>query len=310
MGTTVDITQLRREFGPIVAVDEVSFSVRQGEVLGFLGPNGAGKSTTMKMITGFLTPTRGTVAINGYDIQQQPLEAKRRVGYLPEGAPAYQDMTPTGFLRFIAEMRGLRGEAGRRRVEETIGTVNLGSVIDQPIETLSKGFKRRVGLAQAILHDPKVLILDEPTDGLDPNQKHQVRQLIQALSQDKIVVISTHILEEVSAVCTRAVIISAGRVVADGTPVELEQRSRHHQAVSLVMNAEIDVSSLRGLPGVADVQTDESGQQVTVFPANGQAIFPHVQALVQEKGWQVEAMHVERGRLDEVFREITIGGAQ
>ncbi len=306
----IELKSLTKRFGSFTAVDGISLSVQSGEVLGFLGPNGAGKSTTMKMLTGFLPPTAGTAVVNGCDVQENTLQAQRQIGYLPEGAPLYGDMSVGRFLRFIAEIRGFRGGEAEKRVLQSVDRLELRGVYHQSIETLSKGFKRRVGLAQAILHDPKVLILDEPTDGLDPNQKHQVRQLIQALSQDKIVVISTHILEEVSAVCTRAVIISAGRVVADGTPVELEQRSRHHQAVSLVMNAEIDVSSLRGLPGVADVQTDESGQQVTVFPANGQAIFPHVQALVQEKGWQVEAMHVERGRLDEVFREITIGGAQ
>ncbi len=306
----IELKSLTKQFGNFTAVDNISLQVQAGEVLGFLGPNGAGKSTTMKMLTGFLPPTSGVAVVCGCDVMEKPLEAQRQIGYLPEGAPLYGDMSVGRFLHFIAEIRGFRGSEAERRVLQSVDRLELRDVYHQSIETLSKGFKRRVGLAQAILHDPKVLILDEPTDGLDPNQKHQVRQLIQTLSQDKIVVISTHILEEVTAVCTRAVIISAGRVVADGTPLELEQRSRHHQAVSLVVNAEIDVSGLRSLPGVADVQADESGRRVTVFPANGQAIFPHVQAHAQAQGWEVQAMHVERGRLDEVFREITIGGGQ
>jgi len=194
-------------------------------VLGFLGPNGAGKSTTMKMITGFLTPTSGTAKICGFDILSQPIEAKKKIGYLPEGAPAYPDMNPEEFLNFIAEIRGLRGDAKTKRVREVIEKVNLGNVAHQSIDTLSKGYKRRVGLAQAILHDPDVLILDEPTDGLDPNQKHEVRTLIKAMAKEKVIILSTHILEEVDAVCTRAMIIANGKIVADGTPEQLEAKS-------------------------------------------------------------------------------------
>ena len=202
MKNMVEIQKLTKSFGSILAVDGVSFTVGQGEVLGFLGPNGAGKSTTMKMITGFLTPTSGTVRICGHDVLEEPLEAKTRIGYLPEGAPAYQDMTPASFLNFIGEMRGLRGDQLKKAVSETVEKVNLETVMHQSIETLSKGFKRRVGLAQAILHDPDVLVLDEPTDGLDPNQKHEVRTLIRAMAQHKAIILSTHILEEVHAVCT------------------------------------------------------------------------------------------------------------
>ena len=218
------IESLSKRFGALTAVDNLSFEVAPGEVLGFLGPNGAGKSTTMKMITGFLTPTAGKVTVNGVDVASDPVAAKAQIGYLPEGAPAYGDMTVRAFLRFVATVRGLDKATIDARVDEVVDVISLHSVIDQAIETLSKGYKRRVGLAQAIIHDPKILILDEPTDGLDPNQKHEVRKLIQSMAKDKIIVVSTHILEEVSAVCSRAMIIAQGRVVFDGTPDELALR--------------------------------------------------------------------------------------
>lgn len=221
----IEISHITRKFEHFTAVDDLSFQVAEGEVLGFLGPNGAGKSTTMKIITGFLAPTSGRVTIDGHDIAEDPLAAKALIGYLPEGAPSYPDMTVQDFLEFIAEIRGFSGKEKQQRVARVIQDVELSEVRLQTIETLSKGFKRRVGLAQAILHDPKVLVLDEPTDGLDPNQKHQVRQLIRNLAKDKIVIVSTHILEEVSAVCTRAIIIARGKIVADGTPAELEERA-------------------------------------------------------------------------------------
>jgi ABC-2 type transport system ATP-binding protein len=238
----IKINSLTKRFGEHVAVDNLSFDVQPGEVLGFLGPNGAGKSTTMKMLTGFLTPDGGTASVCGFDIQTQILQAQQQMGYLPEGAPCYGDMRVRRFLEFIAEVRGLGGSARRSAVDRAIEQVELQGVLDQSIETLSKGFKRRVGLAQAILHDPAVLILDEPTDGLDPNQKHQVRNLIKQLASgsNKIVVISTHILEEVSAVCTRAVVIAHGKLLADGTPDELEARSRYHQAVTVALQQPVD----------------------------------------------------------------------
>jgi ABC-2 type transport system ATP-binding protein len=219
----IEIQNLSKNFGPLRAVDDISFSVGRGEVLGFLGPNGAGKSTTMKMVTGFLTPTSGTARVCGHDITTDPIAAKECLGYLPEGAPAYPDMTSAGFLDFIAQIRGLSGPEKADRIAEVVGLVHLEGVLHQRIETLSKGFKRRVGLAQAILHDPKVLVLDEPTDGLDPNQKHEVRSLIRQMSKDKAIVLSTHILEEVEAVCTRAIIIARGRILFDGTPSDLAQ---------------------------------------------------------------------------------------
>ncbi len=219
------IEDLVRRFGTFTAVGGISLHVGKGEVLGFLGPNGAGKSTTMKMITGFLAPSEGRISVCGHDVVEQQLAAQASIGYLPEGAPAYPDMTPLQFLGFIARIRGLEGEAATKAIDKAVSRTGLQAVLEQRIETLSKGFKRRVGLAQAILHDPPVLIMDEPTDGLDPNQKHTVRNLIRAMAADKAIIISTHILEEVDAVCTRAVIIDRGRIVADGTPAELLARS-------------------------------------------------------------------------------------
>ena len=305
----IEIRNLTKRFAGHAAVDGLSFKVQQGEVLGFLGPNGAGKSTTMKMLTGFLAPTSGTASILGHDVQSDTLAAQRLIGYLPEGAPSYGDMTVRGFLEFIAEVRGYRGAEKKQRVLRAVEQVELGKVLEQSIETLSKGFKRRVGLAQAILHDPQVLILDEPTDGLDPNQKHQVRQLIQSLAKDKIVIISTHILEEVSAVCTRAVVIAGGKLVADATPLELEGRSRYHQAVTLVADSELDIEALAALPGVSGVERNEREHSVTVLAKAGEVIFPQVNELIRQRGWQVRELDVERGRLDEVFRSLTRGEA-
>ncbi|MCQ4348514.1 ATP-binding cassette domain-containing protein [Pseudomonas stutzeri] len=305
----IEIERLSKRFAQHTAVDDLSFRVQPGEVLGFLGPNGAGKSTTMKMLTGFLAPTSGTARIFGFDIRRQTLQAQRLIGYLPEGAPCYGDMRVRGFLEFVAEVRGFRGAEKKARVARAVELVELEKVLEQSIETLSKGFKRRVGLAQAILHDPRALILDEPTDGLDPNQKHQVRQLIQNLAADKIIVISTHILEEVAAVCSRAVVIAAGRLVADGTPFELESRSRYHQAVTLVGDAPLDEAALAALPGVAGVERNAREHSLTVLAQPGQVIFPQVSALVAARGWQIKEMDVERGRLDEVFRTLTRGEA-
>jgi ABC-2 type transport system ATP-binding protein len=220
----IEIEHLTKRFGHFTAVDDVSFSVARGEVLGFLGPNGAGKSTTMRMLAGFMPPSTGTARICGHDVQTDGIAARRMLGFLPEGAPTYPDMTAQGFLRFVAKVRGFRGQDLDERVAKVVALTHLDQVLDQPIETLSKGFKRRVGLAQALLHDPPVLVLDEPTDGLDPNQKREVRALISEMKPHKAIVISTHILEEVDAVCTRAIIIAAGRVVADETPGALQAR--------------------------------------------------------------------------------------
>lgn len=226
MTALVALEGLTKRFGSLTAVDQVGFNLQRGEVLGFLGPNGAGKSTTMKMLTGFLPPTAGQAAIAGYDVARQALKAKRHLGYLPEGAPLYGDMTPAGFLKFIAGLRGLSGKAWRQRRDYVVERLALAEVWHRPIDNLSKGFKRRVGLAQAILHDPDVLILDEPTDGLDPNQKHEVRQLLAEMAAEKAIIISTHILEEVEAVCSRAIVIARGRLVADGLPKVLFAAAR------------------------------------------------------------------------------------
>ncbi|MCP1602152.1 ABC transporter ATP-binding protein [Pseudomonas citronellolis] len=305
----IEISRLTKRFAQHTAVDDLSFSVQPGEVLGFLGPNGAGKSTTMKMLTGFLAPTSGTASIHGFDIQTQTLQAQRLIGYLPEGAPCYGDMRVRGFLEFIAEVRGYRGAQKRERVARVVEQLELESVREQSIETLSKGFKRRVGVAQAIIHDPRVLILDEPTDGLDPNQKHQVRELIRGLARDRIVIISTHILEEVTAVCTRAVVIANGRLLADGTPFELESRSRYHQAVTLVADGELDRDALAALPGVAALEENPLEHSLTLLARPGEVIFPQVNALIAERGWRIRELDVERGRLDEVFRSLTRGEA-
>lgn len=311
MTIMVEIQNLRKTFGSIVAVDGVSFTIGKGEVLGFLGPNGAGKSTTMKMITGFLTPTSGTVRVCGHDVQDEALDAKKRIGYLPEGAPAYQDMTPASFLTFIGEMRGLRGDSLKRTVLETMEKVNLQSVLDQPIETLSKGFKRRVGLAQAILHDPDVLVLDEPTDGLDPNQKHEVRTLIRAMAQEKAIILSTHILEEVHAVCSRAMIIAKGRVVFDGTPAELEGQAPTHNTVLVTISgvepaiAHERFMTVKGVKKVEDQGKEGGLVQFRIYPDDGQWILPDIGQYAREQGWEIRELYLDRGQLDEVFRLLT-----
>ncbi len=311
MTTMVEIKNLRKTFGSIVAVDGVSFTVGKGEVLGFLGPNGAGKSTTMKMITGFLTPTSGSVRVCGHDVQEDAIAAKTRIGYLPEGAPAYHDMTPASFLTFIGEMRGQRGETLKRKISEIVEKVNLQSVLDQPIETLSKGFKRRVGLAQAILHDPDVLILDEPTDGLDPNQKYEVRALIRAMAQEKAIILSTHILEEVHAVCSRAMIIAKGKVVSDGTPSELEGKAPTHNTVLITLNgveatmAHDRLMTVKGVKKIEDQGKDGDLVRLRIFPDDGQWILQDISQFAREQAWDVQELYQDRGHLDDVFRLLT-----
>jgi ABC-2 type transport system ATP-binding protein len=300
---------LSKRYGEILAVDDLTFNVSPGEVLGFLGANGAGKSTTMRMIAGFIAPSAGEVSVCGHDIERAPVQAKSCMGYLPEGAPSYGEMTVDEFLDFVADIRGLTGERRRERRDVVIERLALAPVIDQVIETLSKGFRRRVGLAQALIHDPQVLILDEPTDGLDPNQKHQVRRLINELSKDKLVIVSTHILEEVHEVCTRAIIISEGRIVADETPSALEARSRYHHAVSLRFDKPDEFAAARrelaALPEVAEVEADERELRLTTVPRPGQNALPAVSALIVKHDWDVPELHLESGRLDEVFRTLT-----
>lgn len=312
----IKVDNLVKTFGPKRAVDGVSFSVERGEVLGFLGPNGAGKSTSMRMITGFIPPTEGKVSVGGFDMVDNPIPAKRLIGYLPENAPAYADMTVYGFLNFAAELRGLRKEARKKAVGRAVEMCFLESVLYQSIDTLSKGYRHRTCFAQSIIHDPDVLILDEPTDGLDPNQKHEVRNLIRRMGEKKAIVFSTHILEEVEAVCSRAIIIDRGKIVANGTPQELKQRSDLAGAVSLRVNGvpgdtvRIKLSSIPFAKKAAIVNEKENAVWVRVYPQasatrNGE-LARNVADISLREGWKIEELHTEEGRLDEVFRAITL----
>jgi ABC-2 type transport system ATP-binding protein len=307
------LDRLTKKFGPLTAVDGITLAVKKGEVLGFLGPNGAGKTTTMRMIAGYLEPSDGAARVCGFDLARQPIEAKRRIGYLPEGAPLYGDMTCHGFLAFVADVRGFDQAERRRRIDRVVEMVELADVLERPIETLSKGFKRRVGLAQALIHDPPVLILDEPTDGLDPNQKHHVRALIRGMAQEKAIIVSTHILEEVEAACTRAVIIDDGRVVADGTAEDLLARlPEHNSVVATVPSIEAAAAraamrdlALSNAVGLSEVQTDGL---ITFRLATRNGMPPplaEVAHSLKAAGITVEALQVERGRLDDVFRVLT-----
>ncbi|MBM3504908.1 MAG: ABC transporter ATP-binding protein [Alphaproteobacteria bacterium] len=313
MTALLEVKGLTKRFGPLTAVDNISFSVERGEVLGFLGPNGAGKSTTMKMITGFLLPTEGSAAVAGFDVVGKPIEVKKRIGYLPEGAPLYGDMTPKALLHFIADVRGLSKVDRKRRIDEAIEKVHIAEVFYQPIETLSKGYKRRVGLAQAILHDPDLLILDEPTDGLDPNQKHEVRQLLRQMAPGKAIVISTHILEEVDAVCSRAMIIARGKVLVDGTPETLRAHRAASTSVSFrIASGLIDrfLPRLRAHGAVARVETISHAKglaSLLVVSRADQDVAAAVTALAAAENVLVQEMRAEARRLDDVFRSLTIG---
>jgi gliding motility-associated transport system ATP-binding protein len=308
----IRVQELKKYFGHTKAVNGVSFTVEKGEVLGFLGPNGAGKSTTMRMITGFIPPTEGAVSVGGFDVVDQPLQAKRLIGYLPESAPAYSEMSVRGFLSFIAELRGLRGGAKKSAVDRAIEMCFLGSVAHQTVETLSKGYRHRTCFAQSIIHDPEVLIMDEPTEGLDPNQKHEVRTLIRRMGERKAIIFSTHILEEVDAVCSRAIIIDRGQIVANGTPAELKQRSKYAGAVRVRL-AQDDSSvaqKLSQIAGVGEVVTlGQSPLAVRVFPKEKNAVRDLARIIGEaaaREGWPLDELYTEEGRLDDVFRNITI----
>jgi ABC-2 type transport system ATP-binding protein len=314
MSVLVETKNLTKTFGPIRAVDDLSFSVEKGEVLGFLGPNGAGKSTTMKMLTCFLTPSSGTASVCGHDILADPMAVRRTLGYLPESAPAYSEMTVESFLAFVGRIRGYHGAELSRRVAAVVEKCFLGGVRFQSFETLSKGYKRRVGLAQALIHDPPVLILDEPTDGLDPNQKHEVRTLISEMAGEKVIILSTHILEEVEAVCTRAAIIADGRLVADETPERLRERSILHGAVTLTLRGDtakeagFELSRIPDIDRVEPLAEARDGfHDFRAYPKTGRRIAADVARMAHEKNWEVEELTVERGRLDEVFRDLTGG---
>lgn len=312
MDVLLEAQSLTKRFGALKAVDGISLSVKKGEVLGFLGPNGAGKTTTMKMLTGFLAPSAGQAIVCGETVTTGNVAARRRIGYLPEGAPLYGDMTTRDFLMFIAHSHGIEGAEARDVVESAAGAVHLQSVMEQRIETLSKGFKRRVGLAAAILHAPDVLILDEPTDGLDPNQKHEVRRLIEAMSVDRAIIISTHILEEVDALCHRAVIINKGRIVADGTPSELRARSKYRNAVTMLVpedQAERAASALKAIRQITKIEASSEGSHVrlTILGRDNADIAESIGDIAAVSNWNVSQFSVEPGRLDDVFRQVTEG---
>ncbi len=308
------VNALSKQFGRFQAVDGISFEVQRGEVLGFLGPNGAGKSTTMRMLTCYLPPSSGSAEVNGFSIQNQPLQVQEHVGYLPESAPSYNEMQVEEFLNFIAEVRGYGGLEQKRRVAKVLELTALQDAAKQIIDTLSKGYRQRTCLAQALLHEPPVLILDEPTDGLDPNQKHEVRELIKQMSEERTILISTHILEEVEAVCTRALIISKGRLVGYGTPDELLSQSMYRNAVTLSVsgiNLEKLLEELNRIESVFSVEHVENsgGDAVTVriFPKDRQSISTELERFLKSKKMSIEQFFVEKGRLDEVFRNLTLG---
>ncbi|MEJ6702591.1 MAG: ABC transporter ATP-binding protein [Pseudomonadales bacterium] len=309
----IRVSGLEKTFGEKTIINNLSFSLVAGEILGFLGPNGAGKSTTMKILTGFLKPSAGSVSILGHDVLTDPVAAQKQMGYLPEGAPAYEEMTVLAFLEFIAEIRGFTGQQRRDRITDVVRKMSLQEVLTQKIETLSKGFKRRVGLAQAIIHDPAVLILDEPTDGLDPNQKQQVRALIHSLSKDKIVIISTHILEEVTAVCNRVIIISEGQMVADCSPSALEQESRYHGAVTIRLDNALCESVSQSIRALVEVDSVEVASalvgtsDLTVFGKQGVELYPYLNRYLTQQELVPLGLFQEKGRLDDVFRRFTVG---
>ena len=309
----IKVQDLKKNFGPKAAVNGVSFTVERGEVLGLLGPNGAGKSTTMRMITGFIPPSEGSVMIGEFDMLENPLPAKRLIGYLPENAPSYADMTVSGFLNFTADLRGLSGDAKKRAVGRVAEMCFLENVLHQSVETLSKGYRHRTCFAQSIIHDPEVLVLDEPTDGLDPNQKHEVRTLIRRMGEKKAIIFSTHILEEVEAVCSRALIIDRGSIVANGTPRDLKQRSDVAGAVTLRLvegDRAAVMAKIAQLTGVSRAEViEEQGLTVRAFPQNHAASDDIARALGElatRERWPLRELRIEEGRLDEVFRSITL----
>ena len=308
----IDIQNLTKSFGDFTAVDGISFHVERGEVLGFLGPNGAGKSTTMKMITCYLPPTEGTVLVGGKDIRNDPVGVREQIGYLPESAPSYHEMTVTEFLKFMAEVRGFAGAEREQKMEHIIELTDLRGVRNQIIDTLSKGYRQRVCFAQALIHDPPVLILDEPTDGLDPNQKHDMREVIRRMSKEKTIILSTHILEEMEAVCSRAIIISQGVIVADGTPKQLAAMSKYHNAVTLRLrdsgkkDLAKDLEKLKGVQQVIALPKGQGGG-FQILPQKNKSILQEVTGFLDKKKIAVDEVYLEHGRVDEVFREVTQG---
>jgi len=310
----IKVENLTKAFGLKLAVNDISFEVERGEVLGFLGPNGSGKSTTMRMVTGFIPPTSGRITVGGHDVVQEPIATKRLIGYLPENAPGYADMTVNGFLNFAAELRGMKGDARKRAVNRAVELCSLENVLYQTIDTLSKGYKHRTCLEQSLIHDPEILILDEPTDGLDPNQKHEVRNLIRRMGANKVVVFSTHILEEVEETCSRVIIIDRGRIVASGTPAELKARSPRAGAVFLRARGAAGgtlFERLAQVPGAARVEIISETEAAVIArvypePAAVTTLTRSVAEAAARDGWQLDEIHTEEGKLDEVFRAITL----
>ena len=308
----IEVVEISRNFGKFQAVSNVSFQVQKSEVLGFLGPNGAGKSTTMKMLTGYLQPSSGDALICGHSVTKQSLKARAKIGYLPESAPSYGEMQVEEFLRFAGKVRGLTGEKLNSQIEKVLEDTSLQTVRKQLIETLSKGYRQRTCLAQSLLHDPPVLLLDEPTDGLDPNQKFEVRKLISQLNEDRTILVSTHILEEVEAICTRAIILSEGKIVGDGTPEELLSKSVYHNAINLKISVKPNQNVqqiLLGIPSVERVEIQSSNHQTlsfVVLAKQGQPILEEVKERLDQQNIKIVEMYVEKGRLDEVFRQMTI----
>jgi ABC-2 type transport system ATP-binding protein len=312
----IETRDLVKRFGSLTAVDQISFSVERGEVVGFLGPNGAGKSTAMKIISGFMEPTSGRAWINGHDSHTDPIAARQRLGYLPEGAPAYGDMAVGAFLEFVAGMHGMTKAKANARLADLVERVHLASVWNQRIESLSKGFKRRVGIAQALVHDPDALILDEPTDGLDPIQKYEMRDLIRSIASQKAIIISTHILEEVEAVCTRAIIIAKGRMLADATPAELLARAPSNGTLALALataDAQGTIDILSKHPGIGRVEVVQRVNGVTriaVRPSKTRPSTDEITNLLGRSNIAVTEFYVERATLDDVFRQITNHAAE
>ena len=306
----IKVENLVRKFGLRTAVDHVSFTVEKGTVLGFLGPNGAGKTTTIRMIAGYLPPTSGSIEVNGIDVGENPVLAQKQIGYMPENTPLYDEMTVGSFLSFLAEIRGFSGKEKSRRVDAILDKCMLASVRHQTIDTLSKGYRRRTSLAQTLLHDPAVLLLDEPTEGLDPNQKQVVRDMIGDMSKDKIILLSTHVLEEVEALCSRVMIISEGRLKVDGTPADLKKRGGSYNTLTVELLAPLDqaLQAFGSIPDVAEVvhvSTQGEKQVLRLVPRDKQSLAVSAIEVAARRKWLVMEMRSDPGRLDDVFRQIT-----
>ncbi|MEL0184594.1 MAG: ABC transporter ATP-binding protein [Hyphomicrobiales bacterium] len=312
MTDQIVLTNLHKSFGDHKAVNNVSLNVKVGQILGFIGPNGSGKSTTMKMATGYLQPDSGSSNICGIDIEKNPKEAKKLIGYLPEGAPAYGEMTTIGFLNFIADIRGYFGKQRSIQIDKAVERARIKHVLHQQIDTLSKGYKRRVGLSQAILHDPKILILDEPTDGLDPNQKHHVRELITEISRTTAIIVSTHILEEVDAVCSGVLLINKGNIVLDGSASQLRSKVESHNSVQIKVNPN-DVENLKRLlltiSGVSKIETvneTENNVNVHIYPKENRIILTEIAKIIADNKFPINDIHQNHIALDEAFRKLTV----